>query len=137
MGIYRSLSDCERESISAGVALAGHLTGLDGLPDLVGAQALYDALLPDLTRPHAATEALGYAFGNLFLEQTWLCWAMMLDDEFGDEVAIVVRDRALGCSPLSMMRHRLEDGEPCDLAELLDATVRRLRQLGQQAASAS
>lgn len=135
MGTYRSLTDAERESISAGIALAGHLAGSSGPPDLVDAQVLYDVLLLDPARPNAATEALGYAFGNLLLEQSWLGWAMMLDDEFGDEFAVVVRDRALGCSPLSMMRHRLDDGEPCDLVGLLEATVHRLRQLGQQAAS--
>lgn len=133
MGIYRSLTDTECESISAGIALAGHLAGSDGPPDFVDAQGLYDTLLLDPAPPDAATEAIGHAFGNLLLEQSWLSWAMMLDDEFGDEVAIVVRDRALGCSPLSMMRQRLGDGEPCDLVGLAEATVRRLRQLSQQA----
>jgi len=58
-----------------------------------------------------------------------------LDDDFGDEVAIVVEDRALGCAPLSMVRYRLDDGVPCDLVELMEATVHRVRQPGQQATS--
>ncbi|WP_419316921.1 hypothetical protein ACN2C7_10735 [Caulobacter sp. ErkDOM-E] len=53
------------------------------------AQVLYDALKLDPVCPDAATEALEYAIGNSLLEQSWLGLAMMLDDEFGDEVAVV------------------------------------------------
>jgi hypothetical protein len=136
MPLYRPLTELELDRVSAGIALAGRLLGSEAPPGAAELQALYDLLLQEETVEGAAVEALGYAFGNLFLEYDWLHWAMMLDDEFGDEVAIVVRDRELGCSPLSMIRNRIQDGEPWDLADLIIATVFRLRQLGQEANSA-
>jgi hypothetical protein len=136
MPLYRTLTEPELDRVKDGVALAGRLAGAEGRPIATELQALYDVLLQDLNGAEAAIEGLGYAFGSLFLEYDWLHWVMMLDDEFGDEVAIVVRDRELGCSPLSMIRNRLQDREACDLAELAASTVARLRQLGQQAASA-
>ena len=133
MPLYRTLTEPELDRVTAGIALARRLAGSEGVPSATEIQALYDVLLQDLNGADAAIEALGYAFGTLFFQQDWLHWAMMLDDEFGDEVAVVVQDRALGCSPMSIIRNRLQDGEACDLAELAASTVSRLRQLGQQA----
>lgn len=135
MLLYRTLTESELERVTTGVALAGRLVGSDKTASVTELQELYDVLLQDMNDAGAAIDALGYAFGNLLLQHDWLCWAMMLDEEFGDEVAVVVRDRKLGCSPLSMIRNRLQDAEPCDLAELVASTVARLRQLGQQAAT--
>jgi hypothetical protein len=132
---YRALSEPEQDRLTAGLALAARLVDAENAPNVIELQALYDTLLQDANRSAAAVEALGYAFGNLFLQHDWLLWAMMLDNEFGDEAAVVVRDRKLGCSPLSMIRNRLQDEESCDLADLVATTVSRLRQLGQQAAS--
>lgn len=136
MPLYRDLTKPELDRVTDGVALAGRLAGAEGLPSATELQALYDVLLQGPDGAEAAIEALGYAFGSLVLQQDWLHWAMMLDDEYGDEVAVVVQDRELGCSPLSMIRNRLQEGDACDLAELVASTVSRLRQLGQQAASA-
>jgi hypothetical protein len=136
MPLYRTLTEAELKRVAAGVALAGRLVGSDVSPSTAELQALYNVLLHDRSGAEAAVEALGYAFGNILRHDDWLYWAMMLDDEFGDEVAIAVRDRELGCAPLSMIRSRLENGESWDLAELVSSTVSRLRQLGQQAASA-
>lgn len=133
MPLYRVLTKPELGRVSDGVELAGRLVGSAGAPSVAELQLLYDTLLQDQDGAGGAVEALGFAFGSLFLEHRWLDWAMMLDAEFGDEVAIVVRGRELGCSPLSMIRNRLEDGEPWDLAELIGSTVLRLRQLRQEA----
>lgn len=135
MPLYRTLTKAELERVTHGVALAGSLAGSKGVPSAAELQALYDVLLEDLSGAETAVEALGYAFGNLLLKQDWLHWAIMLDDEFGDEIAVVVQDRELGCSPLSMIRNRLQDGEAWDLADLAASTISRLRQLGQQAPS--
>ena len=131
------LTDDEFERVTGGVTLAGKLLGLVRQPSAAELQSLYDVLLEDVDRPNSAVEALGYAFGNLFLEQDWLHWVMVTDAEFGDEPGIAVQDREVACSPLSMMRNRLEDGEHWDLLQLLDNTMTRLRQLGQNSASAS
>ena len=133
MTLYRALTNDELAEISEGLTLASHLLGPGVPPDADGLQVLYDALLGDPTRPPAAVNALGFAFGQILLENRWLEWAMLLDDEFGSEISVAVVDRQLGCSPLSMIRNRLDDGEAWDLRELRDATIRRLRQLGQQA----
>jgi hypothetical protein len=135
MATCRPLSETEMTRVSAGLSLASQLLGRDLPADAEGVQVLFDALLSDPTRPARAVEALGFAFGQLFLRQNWLNWAMLLDDEFGDQIGIAVRDRQLGCSPLSMIKNRLDDGEAWNLSELCDATVQRLRQLGQRAAS--
>ena len=134
VAMYRPLSDIETAKVLEGLRLAAHLLGPDLSANSEGLQELYDALLDTPSRPASAVEALGFAFGEMLLEQDWLEWAMLLDDEYGDEISIAVADRQLGCSPLSMIRNRLEDGEVWDLAGLRDTTVKRLRQLGQQAA---
>ena len=130
---YRPLSDFELAKVSDGLRVASHLLDLDQPADIDDLQVLYDVLLSDPARPASAVEALGFAFGQVLLEQEWLEWAMLLDEEFGDEISVAVRDRRLGCSPLSMIKNRLEDGEAWSLIELRESTVRRLRQLGQHA----
>lgn len=136
MALFRVLTDVELDRVAAGVRLAGDLVGSEGPPQIADLQVLYDLLAQDTGSPTRAIEALGYAFGQCLLRHEWLHWAMMLDDDYGDEIAVAVRGRNLGCSPLSMLRNRLEDREPCDLADLMSVTANRLRQLGQQASSA-
>jgi hypothetical protein len=135
MGIYRPVNEPEIQQIRDGLILAAHLAVAEqplGSEDL---QPLYDAFVGQAAQNPRAVEALGYAFGQLFLENDWLDWAMLSDEEYGDEISIAVKDRQLGCSPLSMIRNRLEDAEVWNLRELMETTVKRLRQLGQQATS--
>src|SRR4051812_34618066 len=119
MPLHRMLTDDEFERVTGGVALASRLLGSARQPTAAELQSLYDLLLKDADRPNSAVEALGYAFGNLFLEKDWLHWVMVTDAEFSEEPGIGVQDREVACSPLSMVRNRLEDGEDWDLAELL------------------
>lgn len=133
MALYRPLSKSERDQVEAGVLLAARLLDVAEIYAVDQLQDLYDTLLTSADSDDRAVDALGYAFGSLMLRQEWLGWAM-LSDEFGSEISVAVQDRALGCSPLSMLRNRLSDGTPCDLAELLETTEGRLRQLGQHSA---
>ena len=132
---YRPLSAAEHDRLLAGAELARRLVHGEGAPNFEQLQSLYDGFLDDLERPEDAVRALGVAFGDLMTVEGWLDWGMMIDADFGDDFALIVQDRQLGCSPLSMIANRLEDGEPWDLRDLAASTVSQLRRLGQEAAS--
>lgn len=135
MPLYRDLSKQELDRLLEGAQLARRLCGASGEPSAAQLQTLYDALLADAGRTDEAVQGLGFGFGGLLIRHDWLEWAMLEDAEFGDDFAVVVSGRELGCSPLTMMQYRLEDREPWNLADLAEETVSKLRQLGQQAAS--
>jgi len=130
----RPLLEHELKYVKDNVALAAAVIQ-KALPLEFGdLQEIYNALLLEDEPDAQVIAALGYAFGEKFALHDWLDWAMLDDDEYGREIGIRVRGRSLTCAPVSMIQYRLEDRESWDLRELMEATVTRLRQLGQQAA---
>lgn len=125
---YRALSIQEESYVAAAIADAAKAFKRRSL------QQVYDHLLSTNADVEGDdVRLLGFIFGSGFLSEGWLEWAMLLDEEYGDEIGIRVRDGQTGCSPLTMVKNRLEDGESWDLSDLLNATVQRLRELSQHA----
>ena len=134
---YRPLRPAEAARLSEQLEAAARRLCHAQAPDERRVQQRYDEILSARPQmPEEEVQALGYAFGELLRASGWLDWAMLVDDEYGDEISLSVRERQLGCCPLSMIRNRLEEGEATDLTQLRYATLKRLRQLGQEAASA-
>ena len=74
-------------------------------------------------------QALGLAFGRVFLtENAGYDW-WMVEDEYGRDPAIRYQRSALLAYPRTMLSKRIEDGEPVDVIDLLDGLARRMREL--------
>ena len=135
MALYRDLRDDERELIRSYVTRASDALSGRAL-SFATLQTLYDDLLADAEPATDDVMVVGYAFGELLATAPDLDWAWMMDDEYGDEPAVVVIGKSLGCTPLSMIRARIEDREAWDLAELAEATVQTLRMHASEAGNA-
>ena len=125
MALYRELTGSERERIRTNVALVSNL--LSGNFTFTALQGLYDSLPTGPAPAAEAVDVVGYGFGELLSAAPGLACAWMIDDEYGDDPAIVVAGRSLGCTPLSMIRNRIDDQEAWDLSELASATMATLR----------
>ena len=134
---YRELDEGELALLEMKLLLAAGLFGSNTLPAFPDLQRKYDALLLDEAPSNGEIELLGYAFGAQLVLEEWLDWAMLIDPEYGDAIAVAATGLEVGCSPLDMISNRLEDGENWSLAELAQQALHRLRQLGQHATERS
>ena len=122
-----------RQLIHAG-SVARDICGksLDGtMADLVILQEILDA--HSIERDATYTlQALGVAFGRVFLQThpgyDW--W--MVEDEGGRDPAIRYRESTLLCFPQTMLSKRIEDGETVNVAELFEQLSQRLETLVDQ-----
>lgn len=74
-------------------------------------------------------QALGLAFGRVFLrENPGYDW-WMVEDEYGRDPAIRYQRSALLAYPRTMLSKRIEDGEPVDVSDLFEGLTRRMRDL--------
>ncbi len=77
-------------------------------------------------------QALGLAFGRVFLNEfpdyDW--W--MVEDEHGRDPAIRYKETSLLVFPMTMISKRVEDGEPFDVHELFDGLAKQLAELIQE-----
>ena len=129
----RPLLEYELKYVEDNIALAGAIIQKSEPLEFSDLQEIYDMLLAEHEPVAQFVAALGYAFGQKFVQHDWLEWAM-LDDEYGKEIGIQVLGRSLTCTPVSMIQYRLEDRESWNLRELMETTVTHLRQMGQKAA---
>jgi hypothetical protein len=105
---------------------------LDGSrEDLAVIQALLDSGTIEAEATYSL-QALGMAFGVVFLEQhpdyDW--W--MVGDEYGREPAIRFKQTPLLAFPQTMILKRFEDGETIDVIDLFDGLSRRLIELSEE-----
>ena len=101
------------------------------MADLVILQEILDA--HSIERDATYTlQALGVAFGRVFLQShpgyDW--W--MVEDEGGRDPAIRYRESTLLCFPQTMLSKRIEDGETVNVAELFEQLSQRLETLVDQ-----
>ncbi len=93
------------------------LTG--GLADLALLQATLDA---GLVEPEAtwSLQALGMAFGKVFVENNEGYDWWMVEDEYGRDPAVRYGETTLLVFPQTMISKRVEDGEAVAMRELYD-----------------
>ncbi len=77
-------------------------------------------------------QALGIAFGKVFVNNTPDYDWWMVKDEFGRDPAVRFRQTMLLAFPQTMLSRRVEDGEPVDVRELFDGLVQLLDEIRTQ-----
>ena len=126
------------ENIAMGVVHAGQVIEQALDEDLDGTRqdlALIQRVLDQgLVEPEATytLQALGLAFGRVFLNEfpdyDW--W--MVEDEYGRDPAIRYKETSLLVFPMTMISKRIEDGEPFEVSELFDGLAKQLAELIQE-----
>lgn len=66
----------------------------------------------------AKLQALGVVFGDALAELLGAPW-VIVDDEYGRDLALLVSDDPVLLFPVTMIAKRVEDGQPVDVTELL------------------
>ncbi len=108
-----------------GREFTGHESDLDLLQQVLDSRQLK----PEATY---SLQALGLAFGNVFIENhngyDW--W--MVEDEYGRDPAVRYRETSLLVFPLTMISKRVEDGELVDVRSLYQDLQQRLEALRRE-----
>src|SRR6185437_6554197 len=122
-----------RQLMHAG-SVAEEISGksLDGtLADLTVLQEILDARAIERDATYTL-QALGIAFGRVFLQShpgyDW--W--MVEDQEGRDPAVRYRNTTVLCFPQTMLSKRIEEGETVNVAELFGQLSQRLEQMVDQ-----
>jgi hypothetical protein len=110
-------------------ALGSKLNG--SRADLLLIQKLLDAGTVEREATYTL-QALGLAFGKVFIEANADYDWWMVQDEFGRDPAIRYRQSSLLAYPRTMISKRIEDGESVNVTELFDGLCRRMEDLVEQ-----
>lgn len=113
-----------------GVALDGSSADLSRL------QMLLDSGVIDREATYTL-QALGIAFGKVFLNDNPGYDWWMFEDEYGRDPAIRYERSSLLAYPRTMLSKRIEDGEKVDVLDLYDGLRTRLAQLIEDGYSAT
>ncbi|MDM0008264.1 DUF3806 domain-containing protein [Variovorax sp. J22G73] len=96
--------------------------------DLPRLQRIVDSRLVEPEATYSL-QALGLAFGKVFMrirpDFDW--W--MVEDEFGRDPAIRYKETTLLMFPKTMLSKRIEDGEQVDVAEIYEGLVEMVREV--------
>lgn len=104
-------------------------TGLSGtLADLALLQRVVDS---GQIQPEATYElqSLGMVLGKVFVNENSEYDWWMVEDEYGRDPAIRLKETSLLIFPLTMISKRIEDGEKLDVAELYGDLVEKLTEI--------
>lgn len=108
----------------------GH--GLDGSrDDLTAIQTVLDAGVVERDATYTL-QALGIAFGNVFIKLHLGYDWWMVEDEHGRTPAIRFERTSLLAFPQTMISKRVEDGESVDVWDLFEQLSRRLAELSDR-----
>ena len=104
-------------------------TGLDGTrSDLERIQQIVDS--GSVAREATYTlQALGMAFGKVFVNENYGYDWWMVEDEYGRDPAIRFQRTTLLAFPRTMISKRVEDGDSVDVSGLYDQLQERLSEL--------
>ena len=123
---FRPLTPHQEAELADGLELAATIARSSPPLSADQVQTLYDTLLGQSFCDEDTVVALGFAFGDLIKKQITLEW-ILLDGDYGEEISLAVPGLRLVCSPISMMRKRLERGEAWDVDRLASDMATRLR----------
>lgn len=102
---------------------------LDGSrADLLLLQKLLDAGTVEREATYTL-QALGMAFGKVFIKENPAYDWWMVQDEFGRDPAIRYKRSSLLAYPRTMISKRIEEGEAVNVTELFDGLCRRMEGL--------
>jgi Domain of unknown function (DUF3806) len=107
-------------------ALGSKLTG--SRADLTLIQQLLDAGTVEREATYTL-QALGLAFGKIFIQENPDYDWWMVQDEYGRDPAIRYKQSSLLAYPKTMISTRIEDGEPVEVTELFYGLCRKMEEL--------
>lgn len=107
---------------ATGVELSG------GLGDLGLIQSVLDAKLIEAEASYSL-QALGIAFGKVFIENNDFFDWWMIEDEYGRDPAIRYKETTLLVFPQTMLSKRVEDGEAVVVQEMYDGLCEMLEEI--------
>ena len=112
-------------------ALVKEITGSSLTGGLADLALIQRALVARVIEPEAtwSLQALGMAFGKVFVENTPHYDWWMVEDEFGRDPAVRFRQTSLLAFPQTMLSKRMEDGEHVDVRELFDGLIQLLDEI--------
>jgi hypothetical protein len=101
------------------------------LNDLELIQAVLDQ---KIVEPEAtySLQALGIAFGKVFIENNALYDWWMVEDEYGRDPAIRYKETTLLVFPQTMISKRIEDGEEVEVETMYYGLCKQLDELRQE-----
>ena len=107
---------------ATGLALAGTVADLAALQKVIDSRIVE----PEATY---SLQALGLAFGKVFIgTQANFDW-WMVEDEYGRDPAIRYKQTTLLLFPKTMISKRVEDGEQVDVVEIFEGLKETVREV--------
>ncbi len=113
---------CDLAQLIIGRDLTGRESDLDLLQRIVDSCQLE----PEATY---SLQALGIAFGRVFIENNVGYDWWMVEDEYGRDPAVRYAEISLLVFPMTMISKRIEDGEVVDVCDLYHCLRQRLEEL--------
>jgi hypothetical protein len=112
----------ELVSEATGLALAGTVADLAALQKVIDSKIVE----PEATY---SLQALGLAFGKVFIgtQENYDWW--MVEDEYGRDPAIRYKQTTLLLFPKTMISKRVEDGEQVDVVEIFEGLKEMVREV--------
>lgn len=112
----------ELVSEATGLALAGTVADLAALQKVIDSKIVE----PEATY---SLQALGLAFGKVFIgtQANYDWW--MVEDEYGRDPAIRYKQTTLLLFPKTMISKRIEDGEQVDVVEIFEGLKETVREV--------
>ena len=101
------------------------------ISDLALIQATLDA---KIVEPEAtySLQALGVAFGKVFVQENDFYDWWMVEDEYGRDPAIRYRETDLLVFPQTMISKRIEDGDAISINEMYDGLYKMLDEIRRE-----
>jgi hypothetical protein len=87
------------------------------------------SLQPDAT---SALQAIGMAFGKIFVNENEGYDWWMVEDEYGRDPSIRYKETTLLVFPQTMISKRIEDGEEVDVHDLYYGLIEQLTEIREQ-----
>ena len=103
-------------------SLSGKLTDLDLIQSVLDRKIVE----PEATY---SLQALGIAFGKVFIENNAFYDWWMVEDEYGRDPAIRYKETTLLVFPQTMISKRIEDGELVDVRKMYDSLREQLDEI--------
>jgi len=128
-----SESDIERiaRQLLHASELVEQVTGKSLTGDLSDLTALQETIDAKVVEPEAtySLQALGVAFGKVFVENNDFYDWWMVEDEYGRDPAIRYKETTLLAFPQTMISKRVEDGQTVYVADMYDGLCEQLEQI--------
>ena len=124
----RLLTAQEKSAVTDGLKLAAMWAATELPLSTAQVQDLFDAVRKDHADNATAQIAVGLAFGETIACETGYEW-VRVTDEYGEETALAPKGIEVSCHPIRMLQKCISRGEPTNIVELRDATIKNVEEM--------